>query len=836
MLAGRRRQAYLATVTGSTEATARKQVRSAAQWPHPRAHHAHCAGNLRFVPGSILGNRVRRVEDPELLTGRSTYVDDLRVSETVHAVFVRSPFAHARISSLDTSVAEQASGVLAVHTATTLGTASVPPFAVVNDAVGHPPLADGVVRYVGDPVALVVALTKAQAVDAAELVDVEYDELPAVVDMEAALAPEAPLQFPELGSNIAQSVHAIHPDEAGDVLADADVVVRARIENQRIATAPLEGNAILADPRPAGDVVLTAYIATQQPHLARDLLVRFTGLDKSQVRVVTPHVGGAFGGKAGISYTHAAVVAAARALGRPVAWAETRSEAMLSMHGRGQVQYAELGLKRDGQIVGLRARNIGDCGAYAGFGGSLVLGPTHIMAQGPYEIPRIDYAGIAVMTNTAPMGAFRGAGRPEAAAMLERLLDLAACELGLSPEDIRRRNLIPKDAFPYVARTGLRYDSGDYDLALTEALRIADIDNLRVEQRRRRDAGEVRQLGIGISTYVEITGFGGTELGSVRIEPDGSVVVMSGTSAHGQGHATSFAMIVTDRLGVPMESISYLQSDTAVVPTGGGTGGSRSLQLGGSAVSAAALAVRKQVVAFAADLLEAHPDDIEVSDDGVRVAGVPRPAYSWSELATEAAERGVTLRADLDVPQAGATFPFGAHVSVVEVDTETGHVLPLRHIAVDDCGRVLNPIIVSGQQHGGIAQGISQALWEQFVYDDAGQPLTSTFADYQMPTSADTISFEASNTETPTGLNELGAKGIGESGTLGSTPAVQSAVVDALSHLGVRHIDIPCTPERVWRAIEAARNGLLPDPWRVPPTVFQSLETTHGPTDGGVEV
>jgi aerobic carbon-monoxide dehydrogenase large subunit len=786
--------------------------------------------------GSILGNHVRRVEDPELLTGRSTYVDDLRVPGTAHAVFVRSPFAHARVRAIDTSQAENAPGVLAVHTSATLGSVPVPPFAVVNHKVGHPPLADGVARYVGDPVALVVAATRAEAVDAAELVDIDYDELPAVVDMEAALAPDSALQFPELGSNIAKSLHAVHPDDAGDVLADADVVVRARIENQRIATAPLEGNAILADPRPMGDVLLTAYIATQQPHMARDLLVKLTGLEQSQVRVVAPHVGGAFGGKAGISYTHGAIVAAARALGRPVAWSETRSEAMLSMQGRGQVQFAELGLRRDGRIVGLRARNIGDCGAYAGFGGSLVIGPTHIMAQGPYEIPRIDYAGIAVMTNTAPMGAFRGAGRPEAAAMLERLIDLAALELGLAPEEVRRRNLIPKDAFPYETRTGLRYDTGDYELALTEALRVADVDALRAEQRRRREDGAVKQLGIGMSTYVEITGFGGTELGSVRIEPDGSVVVMSGTSAHGQGHATSFAMLVADRLGVPMESIRYVQSDTSVVPTGGGTGGSRSLQLGGSAVAAAAHAVRTQVLAFAAELLEASPDDIDVSADGVRVAGVPTPTYSWSRLGAEAAERGVPLRADLDVPQAGATFPFGAHVSVVEVDTETGRVVPLRHVAVDDCGRILNPTIVSGQQHGGIAQGISQALWEQFVYDEAGQPLTSTFADYQMPTSADTISFEASNTETPTDLNELGAKGIGESGTLGSTPAVQNAVVDALSHLGVRHIDIPCTPERVWHAIEAARAGRPLDPWRDPPAAFESLDLTKGPTDRGVEV
>ncbi|MCW2759059.1 MAG: xanthine dehydrogenase family protein molybdopterin-binding subunit [Nocardioidaceae bacterium] len=786
--------------------------------------------------GSILGNTVPRVEDPDLITGRSTYVDDLRIPDTAQAIFVRSPFAHARITAIDTTEAEAAPGVLAVHTAATLGSDPVPAFAQINKAVDHGPLAEGTVRYVGDAVALVIAETRAQAQDAAELVDVDYDELPVVTDMEAALAPDAPLQFPELGSNVAQSVHAIHPEDAGDVLAGADVVVRARIENQRIATAPIEGNAILVDPRPEGDVLLTAYVATQQPHLARDLIATYVGLEKPQVRVVAPHVGGAFGGKAGISYTHGAIVAAARALGRPVAWSETRSEAMLSMHGRGEVQFAELGLTRDGTIVGLRARNIGDCGAYAGFGGSLAVGPGHIMAQGPYEIPKIDYTAVAVMTNTAPMGAFRGAGRPEAAALLERLMDLAAVELGLAPEEVRRRNLIPKDAFPYSTRTGLTYDAGDYDLALTEALRVADIDTLRAEQKRRRDAGEVKLLGIGVSTYVEITGFGGTELGSVRIEPDGSVVVMSGTSAHGQGHATSFAMIASDRLGIAMDKISYVQSDTSVVPTGGGTGGSRSLQLGGSAVSAAARDVREQAARLAAELLEADPADIEPTDDGLGVQGVPGSSVTWVELAAKAAERGAVLRADLDVPQAGATFPFGAHVSVVEVDSETGHTVPLRHIAVDDCGRILNPTIVAGQQHGGIAQGISQALWEQFVYDDQGQPITSTFADYQMPTTADTISYEASNTETPTDLNELGAKGIGESGTLGSTPAVQSAVVDALSHLGVRHVDIPCTPERVWRAIGAARAGTLPDPWREPPEALTAIPVASGPADGGVEV
>jgi len=786
--------------------------------------------------GSILGNRVRRVEDPELIDGRSTFVDDLRIPGTTHAVFVRSPLAHARIVGIDTAEAAHAPGVLAVHTVETLGSDWVPSFAQINKLVGHGPLADGVVRYVGDPVALVVAETRAQAVDAAELVDVDYDPLDVVVDMEQALEPGAPLQFPEVGSNIAQSVRAIYPPDAGDVLAGADVVVRARVENQRIATAPLEGNAILVDPRADGDTLLTAYIATQHPHMSRDLLVRYTGLERSQLRVVAPHVGGAFGGKAGIGFQHGAIVAAARALGRPVAWTETRTEAFLSMHGRAAVQFAELGLSRDGRITGLRARNIGDCGAYAGFGGSLVIGPGHIMAQGPYEIPGIDYAGVAVMTNTAPNGAFRGAGRPEAAALLERLMDLAAVELGLTPEEVRRRNLIPHDAFPYTTLTGQTYDVGDYQLALDEALRIADVDALRAEQARRIAAGEERLLGIGVSTYVEITGFGGTELGSVRIEPDGSATVMSGTSAHGQGHATSFAMIVADRLGIPIEQIRYVQSDTRVVPTGGGTGGSRSLQLGGSAVAAAAAAVRDQARALAAELLEAAPEDLELTDAGFAVTGVPAAVVDWARLAAAAEERGESLHAQLDVPQDGATFPFGAHVSVVEVDTETGKVTPLRHVAVDDCGRILNPVIVEGQQHGGIAQGISQALWEQFLYSDDGQPLTSTFADYQMPTSADTISFEAANTETPTPLNELGAKGIGESGTIGSTPAVQSAVVDALRHLGVRHLDIPCTPERVWRAIRDARAGTLPDPWREPPAVLDTLVPKTGPADAGVEV
>jgi carbon-monoxide dehydrogenase large subunit len=785
------------------------------------------------VPGSLLGNAVRRVEDPELLVGRGSFVDNHRLAGTTHAVFVRSPFAHARIAAVDTTEAAAAPGVLGVFRSADLGDDPVAPFAVVNPKCPRYALARGKVRYVGDPVVLVVAETAAQALDAAELVDIDYDELPAVADVEAALLPGAPLQFEELGSNIAVGLRA--PDES-DPLEGASHVTRLRMVNQRVATSPIEGNAILVSPdlvSPDGQG-LTAWVSTQHPHLARDLLVKLTGFDRERVRVVAPHVGGAFGGKAGIGAEHAAIVLAALRLDRPVRWTETRSEATLSMHGRAQVQYAELGLDDDGRIVGLRLRVLGDCGAYAGFGGGLAVGPSYLMAPGPYRIPRLRYDAAAVLTNTSPVGAFRGAGRPEAAALLERLLDLAADELGMEPEEIRRRNLLEADSFPVQTLTGATYDTGDYRHALDEALRIGDVEAVRREQAERRRRGDVRQLGVGLATYVEITGFGGTEFGSVHLGPDGDAVVSAGTSAHGQGHATSFSMIVADRLGIPLEKIRYVQSDTAVVPTGGGTGGSRSLQMGGNAVRQASEEVREKALEIAARMLEADPADLRLEDGTFSVAGVPGISLDWAQVAGEAHRSEDGLGSDTEFFQDGATFPFGAHVAVVEVDTETGFVRPLRHVAVDDCGTVLNPLIVAGQQHGGGAQGISQALWEGFVYTDDGTPLTATFADYPLPTAADMVRLDGlvvTNTETPTPLNPLGAKGIGESATIGSTPAVQNAVVDALSHLGVRHVEMPCTPERVWRAIQEAAAGPSPAPWHEPPDVFTSLP----PRGGGQE-
>jgi carbon-monoxide dehydrogenase large subunit len=770
------------------------------------------------MPGSILGTAVRRVEDPDLLLGRADFVDDLAIDGTLDLVFVRSTYAHARVVSIDTRDARARPGVVAVFTAKDLRMPLYESFMQLNDKCERPPLATDKVRFVGDPIVAVIAETRTQAIDAAEAVIVEYDPLTAVVDPEAALAAGAPLQFEAIGSNLAA---AISSRATEDVLADAEVVVRARIENQRIAVMPMEGSAIAVVPGDDGTGHdLTVYVSTQMPHGFATRLAKMFTLDASRVRVVAPHTGGAFGGKPGLGAEHAVVVAAAQRLERPVKWVETRSENLIGMpHGRGQVQYVELGCTREGTITGLRVRVVGDAGAYAGFGGALAMGPTRMMAQGVYRIPKIDYSCAVALTNTTPMGAFRGAGRPEAAAMLERIVDIAAAELGIDPVEMRRRNFITPDEFPYTTRMRTVYDSGDYDAALTAALAAAGYDELRKEQAARLDRGARQVLGIGVSAYVEITaGGGGGEYASVTVHPDGTATIHVGTSAHGQGHATSFAMIVADRLQIPLESVRFVQSDTAVVPEGGGTGGSRSLQLGGSAVFDAAEQVIAQARELAATLLEANPDDIVVMEGGVGVAGVPASTRSWAELASSG-----ELWARSNFAQEGPTFPFGAHVAVVEVDLDTGVVVPLRHIAVDDCGRILNPLIVAGQQHGGIAQGVAQALWEQYLYDDDGNPRTATLTDYLMPSAAEFPSFEASNTETPSPRNPLGAKGIGESGTIGSTPAVQSAVVDALAHLGVRHIDIPCTPERVWNVIRAAEAGELTDPWREPPAVFRTL-------------
>ncbi|MDT7707758.1 MAG: aerobic carbon-monoxide dehydrogenase large subunit [Pseudonocardiales bacterium] len=771
------------------------------------------------MPGSILGTSVRRVEDLDLITGASTYVGNLRLDGMLHLAFVRSPLAHGLVTGIDTGQAAAAPGVVAVYTAADLDLPAHHGLMVLNPDLPRPPLAVDRVRFVGEAVAVVVAETKAQAVDAAELVEVDYDPLPAVVDPEAALEPGAEPQF-EGRDNLAAGARS---DE--DVLSDAEVVVRARMVNQRIAVMPMEGNAIAVLPGgfEGHDDDLTIWVSTQMPHGFRAQAAKLFGLENDRVRVIAPHVGGGFGGKAGMLAEHTTAVGVARRLNRPVTWVETRSENLVSMpHGRGQVAYYELGLTRAGTITGLRARVVGDSGAYAGFGGALSMGPTYVMSQGVYAIPKIAFDAAVALTNTTPMGAFRGAGRPEATAHLERIMDLAADELGMDPVEFRRRNFIDPASFPLTTLPGARYDVGDYDLPLREALRIVDYDKLREEQRTRRETRDPVQLGIGLCVYVEITaGGGGTEFGSVTVHADGTATISAGTSAHGQGHATAFSMLTSDRLGIPMDKIRFVQSDTAIVPRGGGTGGSRSLQMAGNAVTMAADDVLEQARRRAAELLEAAPDDVELTENGeFGVAGVPSVTLTWTQVASAGEEE---LFAGLDFRQEGATFPFGAHVSVVEVDTETGRVTPRRHVAVDDCGRIVNPLLVAGQQHGGLAQGVAQALFEEILFDDEGQPITSTLADYRMPSAADLFWFETSNTETPTPMNPLGAKGIGESATVGATPAVQNAVVDALRPFGVRHVDLPCTPEKVWRAIHSPS-----ELWHEPPAVFATLPVREG--------
>ncbi len=565
------------------------------------------------MPGSLLGNSVRRVEDPALLTGHSTFVGNLAIDGVAVAKFVRSPFAHAVVRSIDCEAARSASRVLAVYTADDL---RIPPFhgfMVLNRKCARPALAEGKVRFVGEAVAIVIAETEAAAADAAELVLVDYEPLVPVVDAEAALADGAPLQFEELGTNlVAGTADPADPDP----LAGAVTVVRAQLENQRVAVMPMEGDAIAAVPGDDGaGHDLTVYVSTQMPHGFAAMLARNLGLERSRLRVVAPHVGGAFGGKAGMGAEHAAVVASALRLGQPVRWVQDRSENLVGMpHGRGQTQWVEMGFDDGGLITGMHLRILADAGAYAGFGGGLALGPTRMMAQGVYRIPAIRFDVAVAVTNTTPMGAFRGAGRPEAAELLERMMDIAAAELGLDPVDIRRRNLLPAFSEPMQTVMGTTYDCGDYGLALDEALRLADYGQLRRDQQERRESGDRLQLGIGVCVYVEITAGGGGEFGAVEVHRDGRATIRVGTSGHGQGHATAFSMIVSDTLGIAMEQISFVQSDTAAVPRGAGTGGSRSLQIGGSAVLSAAEQVLEKARGIAANELEASVDDIVIHD------------------------------------------------------------------------------------------------------------------------------------------------------------------------------------------------------------------------------
>ncbi|HWF81668.1 MAG TPA: xanthine dehydrogenase family protein molybdopterin-binding subunit [Streptosporangiaceae bacterium] len=763
---------------------------------------------------SILGTRVVRTEDPRLLTVGGTYVDDLRVPEldgAARVTFVRSPIAHALITGIDADLARQAPGVIAVLVAADIDDLPPPPPDEGNIEAAplpmgglwaEPLLAVDRVRYVGEPVAIVISDDSYHGADATELVSVDYEPLPPVVTIDDSLAGTT-LVFPDAGSNVAVESGG-EPDDAA--FADCEVVVERTITNQRVAPMPMEGRAAAAC---WVDGKLTLWVSTQNAQIARFILAGAFGLDPANIRVVAPDVGGGFGAKIAIDRDAVAVAWAAKHIGRALRWTETRSENLVGMtHGRAQRHTIKIGGTRDGRILAYRLNVVQDAGAFPRLGGFLPF-LTKLMAAGAYDIKHVQTGSREVVTNTTPINAYRGAGRPEATAAVERAVDLFAAEIGKDPADVRRVNLVTSDRFPYQSPSGPLYDSGDYASALDKVLAGAGYQELRAEQARRRERGDTVQVGIGLSSYVEITAADadGGETGRLDVHGDGTATVYTGSSAHGQGHHTTWAMLVESELGIPMDNVTVIHGDTDLIPLGVGTYGSRSLQLGGVAVQKAAVEVKDQARLVAAAMMEASEADLELdTESGLwHVRGDPATSKTWAEVASHAGPDGLT--ASVNYTEGQPTFPFGTHLAVVEVDTDTGKVRLIRHVTVDDAGTIVSPVQAEGQRHGGIAQGVAQALLEEVVYDSQGNPQTATLADYAAISAPELPSFELLTSETPTSINPLGVKGIGEAGTIGATPAVQNAVIDAVSHLGVRHIDMPATPVRVWAAISQAREG-----------------------------
>ncbi len=777
------------------------------------------------MTNSILGHRVVRREDPALLTVGGSYVDDLAPDGALFVTFLRSNVAHARLLEVDADDARMLPGVVAIITADDLDLADLVPDPPINPTMTRPYLARGIVRFVGEPIAAILTETREQGPDAAEAIIVDYDPLPALVDPEAALGEPGDegfveLLFPDAGTNLAMQI--AHRGAAVDFTA-CEVVVSQRMINQRVAPSPIEPRSSTATWE---DGRLVQYVACQGVHPIRDQLAEVYGLDQDDVRVVCPDVGGGFGAKAQ-PYAEGLLLGwLSRHTGRPVRWIDSRTDNMTAMgHGRGQIQDVTIGGTQDGQITAYQLAVVQDAGAYPAMG-AILPWMTRTMVSGVYDLDRdhVSFSSRSALTTTTPTVAYRGAGRPEAAAAIERAVDLFAAEIGLDPAEVRRRNFIAPDAFPYTTATKTVYDSGDYEGALDRALEAAGYQELRADQARRRAAGDPLALGIGLATYVEITALGGgAEYGSVEIRPDGSALVITGSNPYGQGHHTSWAMLVSERTGIPMDQIEVVHGDTDIVPTGSITGGSRSVQIAGSAINDAAVKTIELARHRAAELLEAAVEDIVLSTDAdtattgalntggrFHVTGTPAVSVGWADIA--AADPDNPLVGLSDFAAAGPTFPFGAHVAVVEVDTETGQVTLLRLVAVDDAGRILNPLLAEGQVHGGLAQGAAQALLEEVRFDDDGNPLTANFADYGVISATELPAFERVLMETLTPMNVLGAKGIGESGTIGATPAVHNAVVDALAPFGVRHLDMPATAERVWRAIQAADPDLVTRP------------------------
>ena len=774
-----------------------------------------------MVLSRFVGAEVRRKEDPRLITGSSTYVDDLKVPGMGVVALVRSPHPHAKIVSIDKSAALAMPGILAVVTGDELaqfcgslagGSAEggsgeeANPVQHEEEAEASPPiwpLARGKVRYVGEAVVAVVAESKYQAADAAEAVEVEYDALDSITDPEAAMKDGAPQIYASQKNNIGARWDRDH----GDIEAafkGAPVVAKARIRSQRLSAVPMEGRAVAAMPDPLING-LTVWTSTQAPHWNRSGIAAAIGLPSTKVRAIAPEVGGGFGVKIGAYQEDFIVAALAYKMQRPLKWIETRTENFLATnHGRDQWADVEIAADENGRVRGLKMHVVQDLGGFPR--GTDLAELTGRMSCGCYDIPALEFRSTSVYTNKMALGAYRGAGRPEAAYYVERAMDLLADAAGLDPAEVRRINFIPPFENGFTTNAGEKYDTGDYEKPLNRALELADYAGLRKEQAAARKKG--RYLGIGLASYVEICGFGPFESSTVRVETNGDVTVYTGISPHGQGQETTFAQIVADGLGVSMDVIGVTHSDTLNTPQGNGTMGSRGLAVGGGAVVLAMNKVQERAKAIAAHLLEAAPEDIEVEEGSFRVKGVPDRGVALADIAAAAyggslpPEFGAGLEATEFFRPEDETFPFGTHVAVVEVDPDSGVVKLVKFLSVDDCGPIISPKLVRGQVHGGVAQGIGQALLEEIVYDDSGELITATLNEYAIPKAVDFCEFETHHTETRTYLNPLGSKGIGEAATIGSTPAVANAVIDALEPWGVTHLDVPATPEKVWRAIQ----------------------------------
>ncbi len=784
-------------------------------------------------PASEIGAARKRKEDRRLITGRTRWTDNLVLPGMLHLAMVRSPFAHARISAIDTSEAASAPGVVGVYTGADLADnqgVNINAWPVTADQVAptHLPVAVDHVACAGEIVAVVVARSQRAARDAAEKVDVDYDELPAVLDAREALT-DAVLAHPDLGTN-KSSFWRLDSKEAGtggdvdEVIATArenGIVIEREYRQQRLIPGFIEPRSTVVDP--TGEQ-LTVWSATQIPHILRFAIAATTGLPESKVRVIAPDVGGAFGGKLQTTPEEFATIAVARRLGKPCKFTETRSETMVSgHHGRDQWQKLTLAAEKDGTVTGLKVELVADLGAYVAImgGGVPVLGAW--MFNSIYKFAAYQFSSQAVLTNKTWVDAYRGAGRPEATFAIERLMDELAAEVGVDPLAIREKNWITHDEFPFTTVAGMTYDTGDYAAATDKAKGLFGYDELRAEQKRRRDSKDPVQLGIGVSTFTEMCGLapsrilgalsygaGGWEHASIRMLATGTVEVITGTSPHGQGHETAWSQIVAERLGVPFESVEVLHGDTQIAPKGLDTYGSRSLAVGGEALVLAADRVIEKAKVFAAHLLEASADDLEFSGGRFTVKGTDKAiGITDIALATFAGHNlpdgaEPSIDADATYDPIDFSFPHGTHLCAMEVDTETGATTMRKYVCVDDIGTIINPLIVEGQVHGGLVQGIAQALWEGAEYDDQGTLVTGSFVDYTLPTAADTISFVTDHTSSPSTTNTLGTKGVGEAGTIASTPAVVNAIVDAVRHLGVEDVQMPCTPERVWKAIQSA--------------------------------